>query len=75
MGMDGEGRGMGEEGRQLTQAEPKRKPDLRPLVRRVHGQGNGAERAEEGIIVSALVCTSSSRLKPEISISFVLERK
>ena len=32
-----------------TSAEPKFRPHLRHLVRRVQGQGNGAERAEEGV--------------------------
>jgi hypothetical protein len=36
---------------ELTQilAEPKLRPHLRCVVRRVQGQGNGAKRAEEGI--------------------------
>ena len=36
-----------EEGLITLEIEPKLRPHLRYLVRRVQGQGNGAERAEE----------------------------
>jgi hypothetical protein len=57
---------------QLTQtsAEPKLRPHLRHLVRRVQGQGDGAERAEEGVNSTPSLWYLPSY--PADTISFVL---
>lgn len=64
-GSDGKGLGKraekGEKRANMISAEPKLRPHLRYLVRRVQGQGNGAERAEEGINIPSSPAFLASR--------------